>query len=113
MTKNFLFSADPQIEDLWYHEDMDQEDDEIHFIAIVECPDCDITVISDPEYMSVFLGFGDIWGISLCGYCERPISANISKEFAIELTELGVKAFSWETGSEIGAVGVSNFDEKC
>lgn len=82
------------------------EDEDIAFVCIVDCPDCDKTILTDPDYISVFLGFGDIWGITICGYCERPVSCSIPKDLAIEFAELGVKMFSWETGQQIDVAGV-------
>lgn len=93
---------------LWYHGRMDEEA-EIEFVCVVECEDCDSTVLTEPDYLSVFVGFGDIWAITICGYCERPVSCNITKELALEFAELGVKMFSWETGSEVSIAEVQKF----
>lgn len=93
---------------LWYDGRMG-DDDEMCLVCVVECDDCDTTILSDPEYLSVFIGFGDIWAITICGYCERPVSCNISKDLALEFAELGVKMFSWETGLEVSIAEVQKF----
>lgn len=103
-----IISTAQQTEVAWYYDSMDDES-EIQFVCIVDCEDCDTTVLSDPEYLSVFVGFGDIWAITICGYCERPVSCNINKELAVEFAELGVKMFSWETGLEVGITEVQKF----
>lgn len=97
-----IFSSSPsdQIKDLWYDDCMDEE--ALQLICVVDCPDCDTTVLTDPYFVSIFIGFGDITAISMCGYCERPVSCVIDNEFAKELVGLGVKIFSWETGCEVG-----------
>lgn len=77
-------------------------------VCVVECPDCDTTIITDSDLVTVFVGFGEIMAITICGYCERPVSCSIGKQFAEELASLDVKVFSWETGSEVGIAGVQS-----
>jgi len=90
----------------WYHRDMD--DEILSLVCIVDCPDCDTTVIMDSEFVSVFVLFDQLVAIAMCGYCERPVSCEIKRELAEEFADFGVKIFSWETGAEVGIAGVQH-----
>lgn len=81
---------------------------ELSFICVVDCPDCDTTIVTDEDLVSVFIIFDEIVAIAICGYCERPVSSTITKDFAEELAGLNVKIFSWESGKEVGISGVKN-----
>jgi hypothetical protein len=105
--KNKHISPNPQLRGSWYHGGMDEEES-LPLVCVVNCPDCDTTVISESDFVSVFVLFEQLIAIAMCGYCERPVSCEISKELAEEFAELGVKIFSWESGLEVGIAGVQH-----
>lgn len=73
-------------------------------VCIVECEDCGGFVVTDPDFVSIFyLPEGEsVIAITLCFYCERPVSSEVSYKMVKNLIKQGVHSFNWETGERNG-----------
>lgn len=65
-------------------------------IGIVECDDCGLSIICDPSFVSVEDFFGTYFASTICSFCERPITSEISEEVMKEFKDVGVLIVSVE-----------------
>lgn len=64
-------------------------------IVSASCEDCGITLVMDADLVSIVELDGEFTGITLCFHCERPIMSIIPRIMVRQLSEKGVKIFSW------------------
>lgn len=65
-------------------------------IGIVECDDCGLSIVCDPSFISIENFMEINFATTICGFCERPIISEISKDDVRAFVEVGVKVFSIE-----------------
>ena len=65
-------------------------------VCIAECDDCGKFIVTDPSFVSLVQLDEEIMGITLCIYCERPVTnGDISPEMVSILMNRGVKMLEW------------------
>jgi hypothetical protein len=69
-------------------------------ICTLECEDCGKFVVASHLGISVFVLDEDIYAMTMCVFCRRPIKNNLTRKVMEHLSRNDVKVFNWRYGKE-------------